>query len=39
MSEGKLASFDGATASRIEDRTVEIVFDEPGAEAYVFTFG
>jgi len=24
---------------RIEDRTVEIVFDEPGAEAYVFTFG
>jgi thiol-disulfide isomerase/thioredoxin len=23
----------------IEDRTVEIVFDEPGAEAYVFTFG
>jgi hypothetical protein len=25
--------------SPIEDRTVEIVFDEPGAEAYVFTFG
>jgi len=24
---------------RIEDRTVDIVFDEPGAEAYVFTFG
>ena len=23
----------------IQDRTVEIVFDEPGAEAYVFTFG
>jgi len=23
----------------IEDRTVDIVFDEPGAEAYVFTFG
>jgi len=24
---------------RIEDRTFEIVFDAPGAEAYVFTFG
>ena len=23
----------------IEDRTIEIVFDDPGAEAYVFTFG
>jgi Thioredoxin like C-terminal domain len=23
----------------IPDRTIEIVFDEPGVEAYVFTFG